>query len=209
MSRNPPSCTASRTYRMRRHTFFVLNTPRRRAETRLTHRGGQKVLTRPFSGSASVSAERSVTSSGRPPPDPTSDSTRGLHFDFQRSESSSLPISSLLRSRLTPFTHALITLAPHQTTAMSAPPHVQLTAAQLAKQAERKAAKLAKRAAAAANGNAGMNEQELARRRILKRQWVETNSSEKKRRAKVTTWNVSCPRKVLCNCEGAWSDLDS
>lgn len=74
---------------------------------------------------------------------------------------------------------------------MSAPPHVKLTAAQLAKQAERKAAKLAKRAAAAANGNTGMSEQELARRRILKREWVDTGSSEKSRRAKVTTWNVS------------------
>lgn len=74
---------------------------------------------------------------------------------------------------------------------MSAPPHVKLTAAQIAKQAERKAAKLAKRAAAAANGTAGMSEQELARRRILKREWVETGSSDKSRRAKVTTWNVS------------------
>lgn len=74
---------------------------------------------------------------------------------------------------------------------MSAPPHVKLTAAQIAKQAERKAAKLAKRAAAAANGSSGMSEQELARRKILPRNWVEVGKSDKKRRAKITTWNVS------------------
>jgi RNA exonuclease NGL2 len=73
---------------------------------------------------------------------------------------------------------------------MPPPPH--LTAAQLAKQAERKAAKLARKAASGA-ANSVPSAEELEKRRIIKREWMNLGpSSEGKRTAQIVTWNVSC-----------------
>jgi len=74
---------------------------------------------------------------------------------------------------------------------MPLPPNVVLTPAQLAKQAERKAAKLAKRAASEAAGNK-VDPAEVERRRILQRSWVPLGgTAEGKRTARIVTWNVS------------------
>lgn len=86
-------------------------------------------------------------------------------------------------------------------------PPPKLTPAQLALQAERKAAKLAKKAAAQrANGVDGSaaqtaNQLEAERRRFLRREWVpvgraaSSEASPGGKRAKIVTWNVS-PRRL-------------
>ncbi|ORX37437.1 Endonuclease/exonuclease/phosphatase [Kockovaella imperatae] len=64
----------------------------------------------------------------------------------------------------------------------------QLTPAQLELQAARRAAKLA----AKANPKAApkLSSEELERRRILKRDWVQVGQSDSKRRVRIVTWNV-------------------
>jgi hypothetical protein len=79
------------------------------------------------------------------------------------------------------------------------PPHT-LTAAQLALQAERKAAKEAKKAAAKAlakeQGTAPVVISEAERTKFLNREWVNLNRSkgqaeeDASRRVRLTTWNV-------------------
>jgi hypothetical protein len=79
------------------------------------------------------------------------------------------------------------------------PPPPSLTPAQLALQAERRAAKLAKKAAAqAANGVGPVTPQqalEAERRKFLRREWLavggQNGTAESGRRVKIITWNVS------------------
>ncbi|KAL1408888.1 RNA exonuclease ngl2 [Vanrija albida] len=73
------------------------------------------------------------------------------------------------------------------------PAPITLTPEQLAKQAERKAAKLAKKAAQAASGETNAQQKaELERRRILKREWQTVGSSpqEDANKATIVTWNM-------------------
>ncbi|GFZ46087.1 hypothetical protein JCM24511_04333 [Saitozyma sp. JCM 24511] len=78
------------------------------------------------------------------------------------------------------------------------PPPPSLTPAQLALQAERRAAKLAKKAAAqAANGVGPVTPQqvlEAERRKFLKREWLavggQNGASDSGRRVKIITWNL-------------------
>jgi hypothetical protein len=73
-------------------------------------------------------------------------------------------------------------------------PPTSLTPVQLALQAERKAAKLAKKAANQANGaNNTQLALEAERRRFLKRDWIDLKGSAvegSSRRVKLLTWNV-------------------
>lgn len=90
-------------------------------------------------------------------------------------------------------------------------PPPTLTPAQLALQAERKAAKLAKKAAAQrangvdGNGQQNENQLEAERRRFLRREWVPVGraaSSEAPpggKRAKIVTWNVGPARREIFN----------
>lgn len=74
---------------------------------------------------------------------------------------------------------------------MPPPPH--LTPAQLAKQAERKAAKLARKAALADVNPRQMTPDEAARRRIIQRKWIPVGAGAKgdaMQTARVVTWNV-------------------
>lgn len=81
------------------------------------------------------------------------------------------------------------------------PSTYQLTPAQLAKQAERKAAKLARAAAGGEAANGALSAQETERRRIIKREWIPTGASAAgKLTARVVTWNVS---NLPCESYGA------
>lgn len=79
------------------------------------------------------------------------------------------------------------------------PPPPNLSDAQLAKQAERKAAKLARKAAAATNGPTPAQLAEAERRRILGREWIPIGSGTPagNKKVKVVTWNVSVTRMQL------------
>jgi len=73
---------------------------------------------------------------------------------------------------------------------------IQLTAAQLEKQAARRAAKLAKaegNLTAAARPAPKLSAEEIERRRFLRREWLELQPSSDKgnRRARIVSWNVS------------------
>lgn len=68
------------------------------------------------------------------------------------------------------------------------PPPPNLTAAQLAKQAERKAAKLARKAA---NPNKQQQAAEELKRRILKREWTRVSNASGEHSARIGSWNVS------------------
>lgn len=83
---------------------------------------------------------------------------------------------------------------------MPPPPH--LTPAQLAKQAERKAAKLARKAAM--DNPRQLTPDEAARRRIIERRWTTVGSKpEGARTARVVTWNVGCLEIELTADAGA------
>ena len=74
---------------------------------------------------------------------------------------------------------------------------IQLTAAQLEKQAARRAAKLVQAEnglTAAARPAPKLSPEEIERRRFLKREWLDlpgTNSAQVTRKAKIVSWNVS------------------
>lgn len=70
------------------------------------------------------------------------------------------------------------------------PPPPTLTPAQLAKQAERKAAKLAKKAANP-NASATHTAAEAEKRRILKREWTKVSDATGQGSARIGSWNVS------------------
>jgi hypothetical protein len=76
---------------------------------------------------------------------------------------------------------------------MPAPRNIVLTPAQIAKQAERKAAKLAKKAAAVVNGPT-ISAAEAEKSRILLRKWAALPAAltvPGPQRVKIVTWNVS------------------
>lgn len=85
---------------------------------------------------------------------------------------------------------------------MPPPPH--LTPAQLAKQAERKAAKLARKAALSdVNPKAPISADEAARRRVIERKWIPVGAKATgTRKARVVSWNMLAQTLVRTSLHG-------